>query len=306
MRITRFALLLVALSLASACADSSGSLTPTTLGGARANGSGAVVTGTVQSPVTSLAASNGGGPGTLTIQVIGSGVSTTTGPAGDFTLNIPAGEIELRFSGTGVDARLVLGQVSAGETISIVVQVAGSNAAIRTMNRSGNGEARVHGAVERLNGTASAFTFFIGTREVRGGGQTQFTGEGSSSQGFANLRNGRVVEVRGAFSGEVLMAARVHLDDEDDDDDVDDDDGDDEDANQVGEVEVEGAVSNLSPVIGCPSVTFVVGRQNVFTTNATVFERIACNGLTNGARVEVKGSRESNGSVRARKVERED
>lgn len=391
MRSRTFFLLLTGLLLSSACGGSSTPLGPASLDTGGRTSAAAVVAGTVHS----------GAAGALRVEVVGTALNTTTNPAGQFRLSdVPPGNVELRFAGSGVDARLSLGVVAAGETITIDVQVSASSAQVRTDDRAGNTEVRVTGPVDRLTGTATAFTFLVGSREVRGSGQTQFTGEGPSAQGFANLRNGRTVEVRGALDGQVLVATRVHLDDEDaeadndddeddeddnedDDDDEDEaelegriqsidgrapdltllvtnrtvrtssatairrrgnvvgfnaltveqevevkgrrrsdgsidatritledgedeeDEGDDEDDDGQAEVEVEGSISALSATSGCPSVTFNVSSQRVFTDTATEFDKLACSGLANGSRVEVKGLRQADGRVRAKRVRRD-
>jgi hypothetical protein len=47
-----------------------------------------------------------------------------------------------------------------------------------------------------------------------------------------------------------------------------------------------------------------VSGTPVATNSATEFKDGACSSLTNGNRVEVKGTRQSNGSVLARRVEK--
>jgi hypothetical protein len=236
----------------------------------------------------------------------------------------------------------------------------------------------VSGAIDRLTGTASAFTFFISAREVRGNVQTQFTGGAN----FASLQNGRLVEAQGSLAGNVVTAERVTVNGsatqpgDDDDDRARDNDDDDDDVeftgriqsmtgtapnltlvvagrtvttssvtvlrrrgNVVGfdalringaveveggsrsngvvlahkitleddgdegrEVELSGAISGLSALSGCPSITFSLPAGSIFTTSATEFDDLRCSALTNGRVVEVKGFRESSGTIRARRI----
>jgi hypothetical protein len=372
---------LVALAAISACGGSSPQSPSSVPAGASA---GAVVTGTVQSNGGGIAAS--APVSSLTVEVVGTNLSATTGPLGEFTLSgVPSGPAELRFRATGVDARLPIATLAGGETVRIVVTVSGSSAVLRTEDRSGNGEVRASGTVERLTGTAASFTFLIGTREVRGGSATQFSGQGPSAEGFTRLRNGSRVEARGSLSGEVLVAARVQLRDDDNDDDDDDDnddeedefegrltsmtgtapnlslvvggravvtnastlvrrrgdvvgfaalrlqqivevetegragsggallaekitiedDGDADDDDDNDEVRVEGGIAGLSSLASCPSVAFTVAGQAVTTSGSTRFDDVSCSGLANGLRVEVRGVRQANGSIRATRVKRD-
>jgi hypothetical protein len=86
-----------------------------------------------------------------------------------------------------------------------------------------------------------------------------------------------------------------------DDDDDDDDDEDDEDDDN----EVKGAVSNLSGT--CPALSFTVRATTSVRTNAaTRFEDGPCTRIANGARVEVEGRRQADGSILATEVEIDD
>ena len=52
----------------------------------------------------------------------------------------------------------------------------------------------------------------------------------------------------------------------------------------------------------CPALQFVVTGTTVTTTNQTDFKRGNCSHMANGLEVEVQGTRQSNGQVRARSV----
>jgi hypothetical protein len=107
---------------------------------------------------------------------------------------------------------------------------------------------------------------------------------------FTDLKVGQRVEVRGTPSGSTVMASEVKLEDEHRDDDDDDHDA-----------KVEGAVGALAG--SCPSLTFTVKATPVSTDAATRFKEGTCSQVTNGVRVEVKGVRQSNGSIKATRVE---
>jgi len=55
----------------------------------------------------------------------------------------------------------------------------------------------------------------------------------------------------------------------------------------------------------CPSLTFSVSSTGVTTNASTKFEATTCTGVANGDSVEVKGGKQSNGSVLAREVDKQ-
>jgi len=67
------------------------------------------------------------------------------------------------------------------------------------------------------------------------------------------------------------------------------------------EAEVEGVVSATTGT--CPSLTFMVGTPKVTTNSATTFRDGVCTDVKDGARVEVKGTRQADGSILATRVE---
>jgi hypothetical protein len=113
-------------------------------------GSGSSVTGPSSAPAMikgtvddgSSTGSNGIGGGVtaasrragIKITVVETGDSTQTNSKGEFTITVPAGTITLRFQGPGVDARLVIDGLAAGQTLTITVHASGSHA-----DRDGNG-----------------------------------------------------------------------------------------------------------------------------------------------------------------------
>ena len=89
-----------------------------------------------------------------------------------------------------------------------------------------------------------------------------------------------------------LNGSLAKIEDEDRDHD---DDGDDEDDN-----EIEGTVLGLTGT--CPAIAFNINGARIVTNMATKFED-PCSQIVNGKRVEVRGTRQSNGSILATKVE---
>lgn len=56
----------------------------------------------------------------------------------------------------------------------------------------------------------------------------------------------------------------------------------------------------------CPALTLTVQGTRVTTTSTTAFDDITCAGVVSGARVEVKGEPQADGSLVASRVEGED
>ena len=116
---------------------------------------------------------------------------------------------------------------------------------------------------------------------------------------FADIQVGDHVQARGSMTGTTLVATEVKVEDTDDDDDDDNEKDKDKDK---GGAKVEGAVSGFSAT-GCPAVTFTVGTTKVTTTASTVFEHVTCATLANAMTVEAKGTKQTDGSILATKVE---
>jgi uncharacterized protein DUF5666 len=77
------------------------------------------------------------------------------------------------------------------------------------------------------------------------------------------------------------------------------DDEDENDDNDAGELE--GTVSNKTG--NCPTLTFTVQGSTVTTDGNTKFEDGQCSQIANATKVEVEGTRQSNNTVLAKKVE---
>jgi hypothetical protein len=70
-----------------------------------------------------------------------------------------------------------------------------------------------------------------------------------------------------------------------------------------GEFEIEGSLGGLQG--SCPSVRFGVNGFSITTSASTTFEDGGCSSLKNGARVNVKGTKQSDGTVVATRVKGE-
>ena len=158
------------------------------------------------------------------------------------------------------------------------------------------------GAVSALDGSCPALTFTVGktvgmtveTTKVATTAATTFRGITCAA-----IANATVVEVKGTRQADgSVVATRVSVDDEDGD---------------LNEVELSGAVSTLFG--SCPgALTFTLRKTvgttvettKVATTATTTFREIACAAIVNGTVVEVKGTRQADGSIVATRVSLED
>ena len=141
------------------------------------------------------------------------------------------------------------------------------------------------------------------TTTVDGKGDFQLTGvpPGDVTLKFTNSGASAMITLSGVAAGDrihivvTLNGNAAKIEDEDRDHDDDGDDEDDEDDN-----EFKGLVSNLTGT--CPTLTFTVAGTRVVTNGATKFDD-PCQQIANGRRVEVKGTRQTDGSIVATKVE---
>ena len=213
-----------------------------------------------------------------TVTVVGTSLSAPIGSDGSFSISgVPSGEVTLQFSASGTDARVTVSAVVETEHIELTVSVSGSSAVVVTIQRvASDNRAELEGNVTALAGVCPAVTFTVSGTTVVSNAATEFGVRGCGSLGV-----GAKVEVKGTrqTNGSVL-ALKVNV--------------------EVQTVEVEGIVSAASGT--CPAVTFTVNGTTVVSNAATEFGVRGCGSLGVGAKVEVKGTRQTNGSLLALKV----
>jgi len=87
------------------------------------------------------------------VSVVGRTGSTTTDGSGRFTLrDLPTGRSELRFEGSGINARLEIGDLGEGQTVTIEVQIEGRKATLARSDDRG-GETSLRGRIDGLTGS---------------------------------------------------------------------------------------------------------------------------------------------------------
>ena len=291
-----FLALYLAAALTAACGgQESASLSPL---GPSAN-SGATISGRVNitatpTPSRSLATAETSSFSTLesrgiTITVVGTGVSTTADSQGQFTLtNVPAGTVQLNFSGAGSNATVTIADVGPNDKVQITVSVNGNHGHVDSEHHSNPGHnGEFVGRIGSID--AGAKTFLVSGTTVKVVDSTTIR-HGSKTLHFADLKVGDHVQVRGTKDGATITATEIKVETDADNDDDEDEAG-----------ELEGAVSALGGT--CPSITFTVQNTKVSTNNATAFADGTCSTVQNGTKVEVKGNKQNDGSVLATRVE---
>jgi hypothetical protein len=150
-----------------------------------------------------------------TISVLGTSISSAVDGSGRFTLSgVPAGTVQLRFSGPGTDATLSVNDLRSGDTVSLTVAVNGTLATVLADSRNPASAAAVpiNGVIDSLTGSLDAFEFRIGSQRIRGDAITEFYGHPNRTpaQVFARM-NGLRAEVKAWPRGDYWYAERLHV-----------------------------------------------------------------------------------------------
>ena len=132
------------------------------------------------------------------VSVAGSTLTTNVSRLGDFVIaNVPAGSLELRFTGEGIAATLPLGTMTAGETVTVSVLLTPAQATIDAIARVRGEQALVEGAVEEPSTTLPPNTIIVGGRIV------------TLAAGTTAPKPGTRVRVTGTISGAGIAAREI-------------------------------------------------------------------------------------------------
>jgi hypothetical protein len=225
---------------------------------------------------------------------------------------VPATDVQLEIIGPGIDAKVTISGVAAQETIHVNVVVSGNTATLDSDDRrTPDNNAQVEGKITAIG----AGTLTIGSTMVTVPSGTPIV-HGDTPVAFLALFIGERVHAKATNTGGVLTATKIEVQNElppsptptatpsprpsptpepgDDDNQGDEGNG----------AEVSGTVSALSGT--CPSLTFTVRSTKVMTNASTQFKGVACSALANGSSVDVEGTRQTNGSVLATHVGKDD
>ena len=139
--------------------------------------------------------------GAMAAQVVGTAISSPVNTSGGFSLdNVPAGAVQLRFVGSGIDASVGLNPVQPGDVVSVLVGVSGATATIQSESRNAGNKVELEGRVESLS-TAAAVPLWlvVSGRKVTATPQTPIRDGNSAAKAFADLAIGQRVHVKGTL-----------------------------------------------------------------------------------------------------------
>jgi hypothetical protein len=229
----------------------------------------------------------------VTVSIVGTNISTTTDGQGQFTLNnVPAGTVTLNFTAPGSSATITLTGIGPDDKVQISVTLNGNNARVDSEHHSspGNDKREFQGRISSID--AAAKSFQIPGMTIKTTASTIIR-HGNRTMQFSDLKVGDHIQAKGNADGTTLTATEIKVEN--------DNDNEDEDKN---EAEIEGVVSGSTGT--CPAVTFMVRTTKVTTNSSTSFRDGTCADATaNGATVEVKGTKQTDGSILATRVELE-
>lgn len=245
----------------------------------------------------------------ITVSVVGTTISSTLDGSGRFRLlNVAPGNVTLQFSGSGVNATVTVGTVTAGDTIEITVALKGTSAEIEESDRRHDDDREIEGIVASVG----AGSFVVAGKTVTVTPTTTYKLNGHS--GLAtDVMAGARVHVKGTATATGVTATDVFIQiaanapvpgtgngngtgnggGDDRDDDADDD--------PTTAFKATGLVASLGGA--CPSITFTVNATRMATSASTRFV-LACASVTNGARVEIEGTKRADGSVAVTRLTR--
>ena len=220
----------------------------------------------------------------MTVTVQGTTITTTVNGAGQFQLaSVPPGTTVLVFNGVGANAQLNIGQLLAGQTVTIKVVVNGVDATLE--DRIQGSDREIEGRIESIQGS----TIKVAGRTVTVGASTVIR-HGDTTMTVSQLAVGQRVHVKGTIAGAgetaVTTATLILV----------------QNMNTSAGVNLQGTVSGLTGTAA--AFQFTVDGQTVKGTTATEFKggkSPSFTELANGGKVHVKGAQQ-NGFVQAETI----
>jgi hypothetical protein len=233
---------------------------------------------------------------TVPVEVNGT-VDTLTGSAAAFQFKIGSrvvkGDANTTFFGDGDKpdtfsdlkdgARVeVKGQQRDGYVYATRIHINGDT---DTDDDGQDSSASIHGTLVSMSGSKPTLVLLVGSTTVHTSSATEVKRRGDV-QTLDTLKVGQTLHVVGDRQSDgSLNARKIEIDDD----------------AEGGEFEIEGALGGLKGT--CPSVQFAVNGFSISTSASTTFES-ACSSLKSGDKVNVKGTRQADGSVAATRVKK--
>ncbi len=166
------------------------------------------------------------------------------------------------------------------------------------------GEAELTGLVQALPPSTAASTFTVAGKTVITNASTAF-----ANGSFASLTVGTSVEVKGTLAGDTITATRVEIvrapapapPAAEPEPEPEPEPGDNRGPGNGDEARAEGTLGAVSGT--CPAIASSIGSTRFTTSASTRFDDVACSAFRTGNRVEVRGTRASDGSIAASRLE---
>ena len=215
----------------------------------------------------------------MAAQVVGTTISSPVSPGGGFVLDgVPAGPVQMRFVGSGVDASVSLSPVQPGDLVSVLVGVSAASASVQSESRNAGGKVELEGRVDSTVPADSVFT--VAGRLVKALPGTVFRDANGGPKTYEDLVVGQRVHVKGTLAADAVNADLVTI----------------QNTNTWIPVNVNGIVDALNtatPPAGS-TFSFNIGSREIrgdadtrFFGDGDVLLTLAA--LKDGSRVEVKG-----------------
>lgn len=207
----------------------------------------------------------------LVVAVVGTSIKSPVDASNRFSLpNVPGGDVQLQFTGPGINAGLGMPGVRDNERIAVTVSLSSSTAVLESESRSAGSEEQLEGRVEALPAAAPA-TLVVAGRTVMTTGSTVFR-LGETTVSFSSLAVGQRVHVKGVTQGAALAANEVKI----------------QNVNVDIPVEINGTVLGFTGVLG--NFQFTIDGRLIMGDASTAFiGNSVFTDLANGKRAEVKG-----------------
>jgi len=225
----------------------------------------------------------------ITVRVEPAGATTATDSAGRFSLgNVPPGDVTLGFDRADVHARGHV-QVPAGSTVAVSVSIHGDQASITPGGHPGE---EIEGRVQSVDAGAGSLTILdprLGTVTVTTSSTTSIR-HGALVMTLAQITVGMQVHVKGVLQDDgTYLASEILVQDV-----------------AAGGTTATGTITQIDSGAGTFVVHSSTGDVTIATNASTIFRKhgkaAAFSDLVVGARVEVKGAVQGDGSILAQEV----
>jgi hypothetical protein len=254
----------------------------------------AMVTGTVVVVSSSQAVIRpgaAGGAAGIVVRVDPSGASATTDASGRFTLSgVPAGDVTLDFDRSDLHARGQI-MVPGGSVLAVAVTISGGHASISAGGHPGD---EIEGRVQSVDAAAGSLV----VADQRLGNVTVTTSDttsirrGAMTLTLAQIAVGMSVHVKATLQGDgTYLATEILV----------------QDLSLGGSTTANGTIGTIDSGAGSLTLNTPSGTVTVTTSASTIIRKegkaAAFSDLAAGARVQVTGTVQTDGSIAAAEID---